>query len=47
MVRRFASEMQTRIDADVGASKGYVPFAAPVIEIGFSINPVASLQERR
>ena len=47
MVRHFVTEMQARIDADVGAGKGSVPFAAPVIEIGFSINPVARLKEHR
>ena len=47
MVRHFVSEMMIRIKVDLSSGKGNIPLAAPVIEIGFSINPLHRLREHR
>ena len=47
MVRYFISEMKSRIDGETQLGRYYVPFDAPVIEIGYSINPHGRLKEHR
>lgn len=47
MVKHFVSEMRSRIEGDLQSGKGNIPLAAPVIEIGFSINSVSRLREHR
>ena len=47
MVRYFVSEMMDRIPIDLRSGRGHVPLAAPVIEIGFSIDTYHRLREHR
>ena len=47
MVRYFVSEMMDRISVDLQSGRGHIPLAAPVIEIGFSINARYRLREHR
>ena len=47
MVRHFISEMKGRIQVERAKGRCHVPFAAPVIEIGFSINSHHRLWEHR
>ena len=47
MVRHFVSEMKSRIQAERAKGRCHIPFSAPVIEIGFSINSHHRLWEHR
>ena len=47
MVRYFVSQMMGRIETDLRSGKEHSPLAAPVIEIGFSINVNHRLKEHR
>lgn len=47
MVRYFVSEMMNRIEDDLQSGRGYIPLAAPVIEMGFTINTHHRLREHR
>ena len=47
MVRHFVSEMMNRIKGELESGRGHTPLAAPVTEIGFSINARYRLREHR
>ena len=47
MVGHFVKEMTTRIKDDLQSGRGHIPLAAPVIEIGFTINTGRRLREHR
>ena len=47
MVRHFVSEMKSRIQVERAKGRCHIPFSAPVIEIGFSINSHHRLWEHR
>lgn len=47
MVRHFVSEMMNRIADDLQSGRGHITLAAPVIEVGFSINTHYRLREHR
>lgn len=47
MVQYFASEMQVRVGNEIAEGRGHIPLAAPVTEIGFSINWQKRLREHR
>ena len=47
MVRHFVSEMMNRIKDDLQSGRGHIPLAAPVIQLGFSINARYRLREHR
>ena len=47
MVRHFVSEMKSRIQVERAKGRCHIPFSAPVVEIGFSINSHHRLWEHR
>ena len=47
IVNTFANAMQNRIDRRLETSNGHEPFEAPVINIGFTINPTTRLEDHR
>lgn len=47
VIKDFTHAMRLRIDAAFEAGKGHTPFTAPVVEIGFSVNPHQRLNDHR
>ena len=47
MVRHFVSEMESRIQSEREQGRLYVPFKAPVVEVGYSIDSKKRLREHR